>query len=155
MTRIAVLGAGIAGVITAHRLHEADFGMTVIDRHRCPTMETSYANGGQFSASNAEVWTTRSTLIKGLRWMLRRDAPLLVHPSAALAQPVLDGGVSWATSATATLTRSPPCAWPWPRAPDPGGDGRALRGSITTAPMAGILHFGPRTLPGDGARPAA
>ena len=81
MTRIAVLGAGITGVTTAYHLHEAGFDVTVIDRHRYPAMETSYANGGQLSASNAEVWTTRSTLIKGLRWMLRRDAPLLVHPA--------------------------------------------------------------------------
>ena len=44
-------------------------------------METSFANGGQLSASNAEVWTNWSTIRKGLRWMLTRDAPLLVNPS--------------------------------------------------------------------------
>ena len=81
MTHIAVLGAGIAGVTTAYHLHDAGLDVTVIDRHRYPAMETSYANGGQISASNAEVWTTRATVMKGLRWMLRRDAPLLVHPS--------------------------------------------------------------------------
>ncbi len=81
MTRIAVLGAGIAGVTTAYHLHDAGLDVTVIDRHRYPAMETSYANGGQISASNAEVWTTRATVMKGLRWMLRHDAPLLVHPS--------------------------------------------------------------------------
>ena len=81
MTRIAVLGAGIAGVTTAYHLHDAGFDVTVIDRHRYPAMETSYANGGQLSASNAEVWTTWATVLKGLRWMLRRDAPLLVHPA--------------------------------------------------------------------------
>ncbi|HBD38596.1 MAG TPA: D-amino acid dehydrogenase, partial [Cupriavidus sp.] len=43
-------------------------------------METSFANGGQLSASNAEVWTHWSTLAKGLKWMLRNDAPLLVNP---------------------------------------------------------------------------
>src|SRR6185369_12366098 len=44
-------------------------------------METSFANGGQLSASNAEVWNHHATLIKGLRWMMRRDAPLLLNPS--------------------------------------------------------------------------
>ena len=44
-------------------------------------METSLANGGQLSASNAEVWATWATVLKGLRWMLRRDAPLLVSPA--------------------------------------------------------------------------
>jgi D-amino-acid dehydrogenase len=43
-------------------------------------METSYANGGQLSASNAEVWNSWSTLAKGLRWMLHPDAPLLLNP---------------------------------------------------------------------------
>ena len=36
-------------------------------------METSFANGGQLSASNAEVWTHGSTLLKGLKWMFRSD----------------------------------------------------------------------------------
>ena len=43
-------------------------------------METSFANGGQLSASNAEVWNHSSTLLKGLKWMFTRDAPLLVNP---------------------------------------------------------------------------
>jgi D-amino-acid dehydrogenase len=43
-------------------------------------METSFANGGQLSASNAEVWNHTSTILKGLKWMLRSDAPLLVNP---------------------------------------------------------------------------
>jgi D-amino-acid dehydrogenase len=43
-------------------------------------METSFANGGQLSASNAEVWTHRSTILKGIKWMLKSDAPLLVNP---------------------------------------------------------------------------
>jgi D-amino-acid dehydrogenase len=43
-------------------------------------METSFANGGQLSASNAEVWNKLSTVIQGLKWMVRRDAPLLINP---------------------------------------------------------------------------
>jgi D-amino-acid dehydrogenase len=44
-------------------------------------METSFANGGQLSASNAEVWTHWSTILKGIKWMLKSDAPLLVNPA--------------------------------------------------------------------------
>ncbi|MER8628057.1 D-amino acid dehydrogenase, partial [Mesorhizobium sp. M1143] len=44
-------------------------------------METSFANGGQLSASNAEVWNHWSTVLKGIKWMLRRDAPLLMNPT--------------------------------------------------------------------------
>jgi D-amino-acid dehydrogenase len=38
-------------------------------------METSFTNGGQLSASNAEVWNSRATIIKGLRWMFTRQIP--------------------------------------------------------------------------------
>jgi D-amino-acid dehydrogenase len=43
-------------------------------------METSYANGGQLSASNAEVWNSTATIMKGLRWLGRHNAPLLLNP---------------------------------------------------------------------------
>jgi D-amino-acid dehydrogenase len=44
-------------------------------------METSFANGGHLSASNAEVWNNTSMIIMGLRWMFRRDAPLPMNPN--------------------------------------------------------------------------
>src|SRR5882757_3552542 len=80
MPHIAVIGAGITGVTTAYALVEHGFDVTVLDRHRYAAMETSFANGGQLSASNAEVWNKVSTVIQGLRWMMRRDAPLLMNP---------------------------------------------------------------------------
>ncbi len=60
------------------------FGVTVFDRHRYAAMETSFANGGQLSASNAETWTQWGTVLKGLKWMLQADAPLLVNPRPTL-----------------------------------------------------------------------
>ncbi|MEO0485504.1 MAG: D-amino acid dehydrogenase [Pseudomonadota bacterium] len=80
MDRIAVIGAGITGITTAFQLHQRGFDVTVIDRQRYAGMETSFANGGQLSASNAEVWTSWSTVLKGMKWMLKSDAPLLVNP---------------------------------------------------------------------------
>lgn len=80
MKHIAVVGAGITGVTTAYALIERGYTVTVIDRHRYAAMETSFANGGQLSASNAEVWNHWSTVMKGIAWMLRGDAPLLVNP---------------------------------------------------------------------------
>ncbi|GGX98290.1 D-amino acid dehydrogenase [Massilia dura] len=81
MKHIAVIGAGVTGVTTAYALARRGFSVTIIERHRYPAMETSYANGGQLSASHAEVWNHPSTLRKGLKWMTQPDAPLLLHPA--------------------------------------------------------------------------
>lgn len=80
MKHIAVIGAGITGVTTCYSLLNRGYSVTVFDRHRYAAMQTSFANGGQLSASNAEVWTQASTILKGIRWMLKKDAPLLVNP---------------------------------------------------------------------------
>ncbi|MER8583582.1 D-amino acid dehydrogenase [Mesorhizobium sp. M1423] len=81
MPKIVVVGAGIAGVSTAYSLLEQGYEVTVVERRRYAAMETSFANGGQLSASNAEVWNHWSTVLKGIKWMLRRDAPLLMNPA--------------------------------------------------------------------------
>jgi len=81
MTRIGVIGAGITGVTAAYALCERGYDVTVFDQHRYAAMETSFANGGQLSASNAEVWNKMSTVWQGAQWMMRRDAPLLMNPT--------------------------------------------------------------------------
>ncbi len=80
MKSIAVIGGGITGVTSAYALARRGFSVTLFEQHRYAAMDTSFANGGQLSASNAEVWTHGSTILKGLKWMLRGDAPLLVNP---------------------------------------------------------------------------
>jgi len=80
MTKIAVLGAGITGVTTASSLIDRGYEVTLFDRNRYAAMQTSFANGGQLSASNAETWTRWSTVFKGMKWMMTRGAPLLVNP---------------------------------------------------------------------------
>ncbi|MEY2861721.1 MAG: D-amino-acid dehydrogenase [Pseudomonadota bacterium] len=77
---IAVIGGGITGVTTAYALAKRGFAVTLFEKNRYAAMETSFANGGQLSASNAEVWNHWSTILKGMKWMLRSDAPLLVNP---------------------------------------------------------------------------
>ena len=80
MPKVAVIGAGITGVTTAYSLTKRGYDVTVFDRQRYAAMETSFANGGQLSASNAEVWNQWSTVLKGIKWMLQQDAPLSVNP---------------------------------------------------------------------------
>ncbi len=80
MKKIAVIGAGVTGVTTAYSLLNRGYEVTVFDQNRYAAMDTSFANGGQLSASNAEVWNRWSTVFKGMKWMFERGAPLLVNP---------------------------------------------------------------------------
>jgi len=90
---LVVIGGGITGVTSAYALIQQGFEVTLIEKNRYPGMETSYANGGQLSASNAEVWTHPSTLVKGLKWMFKKRRPFADEPDADLAQAQLDGRV--------------------------------------------------------------
>lgn len=60
MTHIAIIGAGITGVTTAYAVLERGYKVTVLDKHRYAAMETSFANGGQLSASHLD-WTLSAT----------------------------------------------------------------------------------------------
>jgi D-amino-acid dehydrogenase len=77
---VAVIGGGITGVTTAYALMKRGAQVTLFDRHPYAAMETSFANGGQLSASNAEVWNSWTTVLKGIKWMFSPGAPLLVNP---------------------------------------------------------------------------
>ena len=81
MKKVAVIGAGIAGTTTAYALLKKGHKVTILDSRRYPAMATSYANGGQLSASNAETWNTTKNVIDGFKWMFTPDAPLLFNPS--------------------------------------------------------------------------
>ncbi len=54
MKSIAVIGGGITGVTSAYALAKRGFSVTLFEKHHYAAMETSFANGGQLSASNAE-----------------------------------------------------------------------------------------------------
>ena len=81
MNNVAVVGSGIAGISAAYELAKAGFKVTVIEAEPYAAMKTSYANGGQVSVSNSEVWNSWSNVKKAIKWMGTKDAPLLIRPS--------------------------------------------------------------------------
>jgi len=79
---VIVLGAGLAGVTSAWYLRQAGHEVTVIDRQPGPALETSFANGGQLSASHPEPWANPGAPAQVLRWLGKPDAPLVFRPRA-------------------------------------------------------------------------
>lgn len=75
--KILILGAGVVGATTAWFLARDGHEVTVIDRQPAAGLETSFANGGQVSASHATPWATPRTPLKALKWLGRDDAPLV------------------------------------------------------------------------------
>lgn len=84
--KVVVVGAGIAGIMTAYYLAKEGYKVSVFEQEKYPAMRTSFANGGQVSVSNSEVWTTWSNVKKGIKWLFRKDAPLLIRPRLDFAQ---------------------------------------------------------------------
>lgn len=84
--RVLVLGAGVVGVSSAWFLRALGHEVVVAERQPGPALETSFANGGQISASHAEPWANPGAPRKILRWLGRPDAPLLFRPRAELQQ---------------------------------------------------------------------
>ena len=89
MTKVIVIGAGITGITTAYSLARRGYKVTVIEREPYPGMKTSYANGGQLSVSNSEVWNTYDNLWKAMKWVFKKDAPLLINPYPSVSK------ISW------------------------------------------------------------
>lgn len=84
--KVAVFGGGIIGVASAWWLAQSGHEVEVIERCSGPARETSRANGGQISVCYAEPWASPHTLRKVLRWLARRDAPLMFSPRLSVRQ---------------------------------------------------------------------
>ena len=76
--KVAVIGAGITGVTTTYFLTQKGFKVDLIESRRYPAMATSYANGCQISASNSETWNSWKNIRQASKWILKKDAPLLI-----------------------------------------------------------------------------
>lgn len=83
MRRTAVvIGAGLIGTTTAWFLAQRDFDVTVVERRAGPGLETSFANGGLLTPSQADPWNAPGILARAIRWLGRENSPLLLRPRA-------------------------------------------------------------------------
>lgn len=96
--KIAVIGSGVAGVTAAYYLARAGHRVAVYDSELWPAMKCSHANGGQLSVSNSETWHSWSNVVKGLKWLTKKDAPLLIRPSLDPAKLAWLGRFLWHTA---------------------------------------------------------
>ena len=76
--KIKIIGSGITGITTAYYLAKNNHQVTIADERRYPAMATSYANGCQISASNSETWNSWKNVRQASKWILKKDAPLLI-----------------------------------------------------------------------------
>lgn len=79
--RIAVIGAGLAGITTAWLLARAGHEVIVLDRREAAGLETSFANGGMLTPSQAAPWNSPGIALQVLRWLGREDSPFLLKLS--------------------------------------------------------------------------
>tara|TARA_B100000315_G_scaffold260099_1_gene319274 strand:+ start:1420 stop:2670 length:1251 start_codon:yes stop_codon:yes gene_type:complete len=75
--KVVILGAGVVGVTAAYYLQKDGHEVTVVDRQDGAGLETSFANGGQISPSQAYPWAAPEVPFLMLKWLGRNDAPLL------------------------------------------------------------------------------
>lgn len=71
-----VIGAGIVGVTTAHRLATEGWQVTLVDAAGAPASGTSHANGGQLSYNFVEPMAKPGVLSKLPGWLFDRNSPL-------------------------------------------------------------------------------
>jgi D-amino-acid dehydrogenase len=82
---VAVIGAGIVGVTTAHALRQQGFEVTVIDRRGGVAQESSFANAGVLAPAYVGPWAQPGMPAKVLAYLFKREAPVVFRPRLDLA----------------------------------------------------------------------
>jgi D-amino-acid dehydrogenase len=84
--RIIVIGAGIAGVATAFELARDGHEVTVVERREDVALETSFANAGMLTPSQAPPWNEPGIARQALRFLFETEAALVVPLRLDLAR---------------------------------------------------------------------
>jgi len=78
--KIIVIGAGLMGASSAYFLSILGHEVVVLERQPGPGIETSFANAGMLTPSQAAPWNQPGMLGNLLHYIGREDSPILVRP---------------------------------------------------------------------------
>lgn len=84
--RVAVVGAGIVGVTTAHEFASQGHDVTVFERRGSVAEETSFANAGVIAPGYVTPWAAPGMPAKVFHHLLRRHAPVRLGGAGVVAQ---------------------------------------------------------------------
>lgn len=96
--KITIIGSGLLGITTAYFLSQQGQQVVVLDRQNGPGLETSYANGGMLTPSQAEPWNSPGILSKLIRWLGKENSPFLLRPKALFSS--LGWGIDFIRNST-------------------------------------------------------
>jgi D-amino-acid dehydrogenase len=76
---VLIIGGGVIGLAAAWYLLRAGRGVTVLERERVGA-GASHGNCGTLTPSHAPPLAEPGAVLKGLKWMLKPDAPFYIRP---------------------------------------------------------------------------
>ena len=80
MTRIAVIGAGVVGLMTAYYARQQGFEVTVIEKNPPRRDGSSFGNAGILVPSHIVPLAAPGVMNQGLRWLFDAESPFYVKP---------------------------------------------------------------------------
>ena len=92
MTRVLVIGAGVAGLAAALHLLREGCAVTVLDRLPPGTGGASFGNAGMISAAIAAPSAMPGMLRQVPRWLLDPMGPLVIRPAHLPRHTAVAGG---------------------------------------------------------------
>lgn len=82
--RVVIIGAGVVGATTAYYAAKRGHEVTLLERHREPAQDTSFANAGQLSYSYTDTLADPGILRRLPSMLLGYDSGMRIVPDAAL-----------------------------------------------------------------------